>query len=437
MTGYAYLVVADVPIKVPAIPFGFFPNSTTRSSGVIIPTYGEEQKRGFYLTRGGWYQVLGDYADLQILGDKYSKGSWALHTSLGYTWRYHFSGRFTFDYSVNKDNEDINAPIRKDYSVRWSHRQDSKANPTRSFSANVDLSSSQYNLYNSRNYNDIPNQARNSNISFSKNWPGTPFSFTASAQARQNSRTKVTDLQIPSASLRMSSIYPFRSKSGSGKYKWYENINLSYSAQMLNKVSAFDSTLLTSKTLDDLKSDFAQSIPLGVNFKIGKLITITPSLSYKGILHTRYDHHRLILDQSGKSFKDTIDYSGRSINYLQAINPNVSVSLSPKIYGMFTSKRKDGYFVAMRHVMSPVIGFSFTPDMRKINPNYYDSLYSRETYPFGTGAVPVISETNPRYLSPKSENKAQVYSPWQDQQYGVPSVNGRQGSVTVGTGRRC
>lgn len=430
ITGYAYLVVADVPIKIPAIPFGFFPNSTTRSSGVIIPTYGEEQTRGFYLARGGWYQVLGDYADLEILGDKYSKGSWAVHNSLGYNWRYHFSGRFTFDYSVNKDNEDISFPTQKDYRISWSHRQDSKANPTRNFSASVNFSSREYSERNSRNYNARVNTNKNSSINFSKNWPGTPFSFNASAQASQNTISKQTDLRLPSATFRMTSIYPFRSKTGSGQYKWYENINLGYSAEMLNEVSEYDSLLLSHQTLKDLNTDLKQSVPFGVNFKVGKLITITPSLTYTGILHTKYAHHKVLWDPKINNFKDTVDYMVHQINYLQAINPNLSVSLSPKIYGMFVSKKTDGYFVAMRHVMSPVIGFSYTPYMGKINPDYYDTLVSRRAYPFGSQPGSLNKTQNIWPLGSQSNSVfKEVYSPWENQQYGVPSSSRRQGNI--------
>lgn len=413
ITGYAYMVVADIPIKMVGIPFGFFPNTTERASGILMPTWGEETTRGFFLRDFGWYQVLGDYADYEITGDYFTRGSWAVRNKVGYKWRYHFSGNLQFDYAVTTDNYEVDPQKRTDYKIRWSHRQDAKANPTMNLSANVNFSSRQFDEAHSYNSQDYLSSTTSSSVNFSKRWPGSPFNLSLSANATQNKQTQMVDMSLPSGSFNMSAIYPFRSKQGSGKYKWYENISLTYSSSFRNELETFSDVLLERETWDSLRNGFQHSFPLAVNFKIGKLITITPSMSYTGVVFT---HHKQISDYpvydstAGGFLYDVQEFN--NIRYEHAINPNIGVSFNPKVYGMLVSSKEDSYVEAIRHVMTPSAGFSFTPDMRRINNMaYWDTV---------------------NYITVGGDTAiAKIYNWYEDEIYSPPSSNGKSGSLRL------
>jgi len=413
ITGPAYLVVLDIPIRFLAIPFGFFPNTTERASGILLPTYGEERVRGFYLRDFGWYQVLGDYADFRIQGDAYSKGSWAVRNTLSYKWRYHFSGSFAFNYAVTDNSDAEDYATKKDYAIRWSHRQDPKANPTQNFSASVNFTSTDYDRNYSYNSDAYLNTSTNSSISYTKRWPNTPFNLSLSANASQNKQTRTVDLSLPTGSFNMSSIYPFRSKSGGGKYKWYENISLTYSSSFKNELSTYDSLMFKQETWGDMDNGFQHSVPLAINFKIGKLITITPSMSYTGVFFTKHIKIDNLVEYdsiTGEYIEDITEIKG--LKYEHAINPSLGISFTPKFYGMLISTKEDSYIEAIRHVLSPSAGFSFTPDMNKINNvHYYDSLY---------------------YINEENEQEFYDTYNWYEQElYSPPSSNGRSGSLRL------
>ncbi len=411
IAGPSYFVVQDIPIKILGLPFGFFPNTTNRSSGLLFPTYGEDRQRGFYLLDLGWYQVLGDYADFRILGDFYSKGSWGMESTLSYKRRYYYGGNFSFNYNINKNNDDATFLENKGYRILWSHRQDAKANPTQNFSANVNFSSSNYEKYNSYDPYEYTQNQKSSSISFTKNWPGTPFSLALSANANNNSQSKTVTMNLPTGSFNMNSIYPFRRKTGSGKYKWYENVNIRYTSKFDNQIFTYDTIVFSQQTLDTMKYGFRHDIPLSVNFKIGNLITVTPSLNYSGILNSGYSvmDSTVYIDGVG-----VVQYTHhvKELTYAHAINPSIGVSFAPKLYGMYASTKEDGYIKAVRHVLSPSAGFSFTPDMNKFNRNYYDSVHY------------INSEGERIYYGLFNPFKNEVNS-------SPPSSSGRSGSVSL------
>lgn len=407
VTSLAYLVVADIPFKFIGIPFGFFPNTTSRTSGVLIPSYGEEQRRGFYLRDFGWYQVLGEHADLSMQGDWYQKGSWAIRNRLSYKWRYHFSGNFGFNIAEFKDNQDESVQPRKDYSLRWTHRQDAKANPTQNFSASVNFSSQQYDQNHSYSSSQYLNTSTNSSISYTKRWPGTPFNLSLSANANQNRQTETVNLSLPTGSFNMSTIYPLRRKNGTGKYKWYENMGLSYSSNFKSILETYTEVLTEKATWDSLQTGFSHAVPLSVNFKIGKLLTISPSMNYKGNIYTHHIEIDKVVEYdsvSGKYVENVTEFD--DITYEHAFNPTIGVSFTPKMYGMLTSTKEDSYVEAIRHVLSPSVSASFTPDMNEFNnTSYYDTL---KTVDGGSH---------------------RVYSKYEDELYTPPSSNGKSGSV--------
>lgn len=233
ISGFANLYIEDVPLPL-AIPFGFFPITKKGTSGIIMPTYGEERMRGFNLRDGGYYWFINDYVDLTLTGTIYTNGSWGVNAGSNYRKRYKYNGTFNFSLSRNHTSEKglSDYSQSKDWSIRWTHAQDAKANPYSTFSASVDMSSSSNNYYNATNINDIANQRKQSSITWSKKWPDLPFNITAGFTHNQNSRDTMISLSFPNLNFRVSQIYPFRKKDRVGKIKWYENIGFTYNAEL-------------------------------------------------------------------------------------------------------------------------------------------------------------------------------------------------------------
>lgn len=414
VSGPAYLVVEDVPVPLLGLPFSFFPNSRQRGAGVLIPRYGEEQNRGFFLKEGGWYQPLGQYMDMLLTGDIYSNLSWAVNMRTSYKVRYRFNGNMTFSYAYNLTGAkgDADTQERKDFRWNWTHSQDPKANPTQSFSANVNFSSSGYDKNNSNITNDYLTGQKSSSINFSKNWPGSPFNLGISANARQNISDSTLSLDLPTGSFNASTMYPLRKKGGTGKYKWYENIGFSYNSKFASRLQNIKDTLLFDPDVwDQLSAGFSHSIPFVINLKSDKIkmLTISPSLNYEGRVNNFYITKRLGDDPLNPTIiTDTVN----KVTYAHAVNPGISVGLSPKIYGMFQNTRPDPNVIAVRHVMQPRATFSFVPDMRGINPNYYDTLVYVEN----------------------GEVKEHRYSYYEKSLYSAPSSAGKSGNVGLSFG---
>ena len=419
ISGPAYLVIQDVPLPMLGLPFGFFPNSRQRGAGILLPRYGEETSRGFYLRDFGWYQPLGQYVDMQALGQVYSKGSWGVKWGSNYRWRYHFNGNMRIEYNNNirngKERDEEDAVIVKDFRWTWSHRQDAKANPTQSFSANVNFSSSGFDRDNANITQDYLTSQKSSSISFTKNWPGTPFNLSLSANARQNTKTETVDMDVPTGSFNASTMYPFRKKDGGGSNTWYrdilDNIGFSYNSKFAGKLSGVADTMVFYKEpWQEMNKGFSHSIPFVINLKSKrlKILTISPSLSYQGRLydyHVRKTIEQTDLDSDPTIITDTV----RQLSYAHAINPSVSFGLTPKVYGMYINKRANPSLIAVRHVMQPRASFSFTPDMSGVNPNYYDTLEYVED----------------------GEVEQQSYSYFEKNMYGTPSSAGRAGRLNL------
>ncbi|HJZ39358.1 MAG TPA: putative LPS assembly protein LptD [Bacteroidales bacterium] len=410
VSGPAFMVLEDIPLPL-ALPFGFFPNTVNRSSGLLIPTYGEEQLRGFNLRNGGWYFAINDYLDFTLLGSVYSRGTWGLSAASVYKKRYRFNGKFSAEFMNNRVNDDPTYTPSKDFRISWNHSQDPKANPTRKFSANVNFSTTSYEKNHSYSVNDYLTNTKQSSISYSKNWPGRPFNFTANLQQSQSSKTHIMNLTLPAMTFNMNRIYPFRGKTSDGKYNWFENIQVSYSSKLANQISAPDSTFFTRRTLETMKNGFSHSIPISLtNIKIFKLINISPGMSYSGVLYTSYLNKRPRTDSlqyTGVLVTDTI----RKLTYAHALSTSLGISASPKLYGMFQSKKSDSYIAQVRHVMTPSASFSFSPDMSGLMPDYYR-----------TAAYPNTVTKQIQYNE---------YSVYEQYLYGTPTVNGRSGSVSL------
>jgi hypothetical protein len=382
--GPAYLVIEDVPFPL-ILPFGFFPQQSGRSSGIRMPTYGEETSRGFFLRNLGYYFAIGEHMDLDLSGDYYTLGSWALRSSSRYTKRYKFDGSFNLQYAFNTTGEKGSADYSAatTFSVQWSHRQSPKARPGTNFSANVNFASANNNLYNNNAahnpYQNI-NNTISSSISYSRAWQGSPFNLSVSANHNQNMRDSTYSVTFPNITFSMSRIYPFAKKERVGKKALYEDISLTYSTTFDNKV-AFKSTELKDPNFaKKINNGLNHNINIGLpNFPILKYINLSPSVRYgtkwyfKSI-EKNWDsvNHRVVTDTT------------RAFSKLGMVHEySFSASLNTQIYGLVKFK-KGSKIEAIRHVMKPSIGLSYNPDLRKPFNGYRmvqkDTLGNMEQY---------------------------------------------------------
>ena len=406
VAGPAYLVLADVPLPL-GLPFGFFPNSRTKTSGILIPKYGEEDRRGFYLREGGYYFAMNDFMDLRITGDIYTNGTWGVRLGSNYKWNYHFNGNLNVRFFKNVDGyKDVpeTYSVSRDYAIGWSHAQDSRANPNSSFRASVNLSSSSYDRNHTRNINNVVRNTKQSSISYTRSFNG-PFNFSASLNHSQNSNTQAVNMVLPKVSFNMSRLTPFKRKVSTGRKRFYEDIQLSYTSLLENRVNTYDTLLFTSSVWDDMQSGFKHNIPLSLAIKpfrktpMLQSFSITPSINYSGNLYSKQTLY--YLDDDGEVQKDTIS----KISYAHSLFPSISAGLAPKIYGMFTFRGK-GRMEQIRHVMTPAASFSYVPDMSSIAADYYRHL-----------------------VDPETGDTLKTYSIYEDQIYGTPTSRGASGSV--------
>lgn len=409
ISGPAYFVIEDVPLPI-GIPFGFFPTTKTSKSGVLIPTYGEETRRGFFLRNGGYYLAFSKYADLRITSDIYTNGTWGARISSNYRKRYKFTGNFSFNYYQNVTGEKgIDYTISKDYAVVWSHSQDAKANPTRRFSASVNFSTSSYDVNHTRNVNNVMRSTKQSSISLSKVWPNSPFNFNASANASQNTIDRSMNIKVPQMAVNMNRIYPFRRKVRVGKPRWYEDIQISYSSTLENRLNTRDTSLFKS-TWEDFDKAYQHNIPVSFNLKALKYFTISPNLRYTGVLFTKTIHPQYIEDFQYPNTDIRVDTfmidTVSNLRYAHAYVPSISVNFSPKIFGMYEFREKSR-IEAIRHVMTPRATFSYTPDMKGKVPDYYQEV--------------VIDSTG----------QTRIYSLFDESIYRTPVPTGRQGAVSL------
>ena len=374
--GFTNLELEGIPLPI-FIPFGFFPITKKATSGIIMPTYGEERMRGFNLRGGGYYIYINDYIDMNITGDIYTNGSWGLQYATQYRKRYKFNGNLNFTISKNYVSEKGLPDYQEssDWSVRWTHTQDGKANPYSSFSASVDMSSANNNYYNANTVDGIANQRKQSSISWSKKWPESPFSLSGSFNHSQNSRDSSIAITLPNLSLRMTQIYPFRKKGKSGEMKWYDNIGVSYSAELRNSIQTKEDKLFKSSFERDWSNGFKHNIPISLQFKIAKDVTFTPSLNYNGYLNLKTIEKIWIPDTSANGGQ-FITRDDPGLNYSHDYSASGSIGYTPTIYGMFMFK-PGCKVVAIRHMIRPSISASYTPAIKPLG-NYKKSYFDGE-----------------------------------------------------------
>lgn len=399
-TGSANVIIEGVPTPI-FLPFGLFPISESHRSGFVLPGYTIEQARGLGFTRGGYYFYLNDYADLETQADLYTKGSWAGYLTSRYYNKYHYSGNVAFSYAYNKTGEDFDpaATIQKDFAFVWQHQKDPKSLPGINFNANVNIQSGSYYQNNSYNTTQILQNQYSSNISFSKNWQGTPFSLTASATHNQNISSGQVTATLPDITFYMASQNPFKRKVAVGAAKWYEKITVGYTMHALNRITTYDSVLHLSKiALNDFSNGMQHNIPITASYTVLRFINLSFNAAYNEYWYSESDR---------KAYNDITGKIDTTINrgFITARDFNAGMTMTTRIYGMV--KFKKGKVKGIRHVLTPSLGMSFRPDFAKAPYNYYYQ------------ARLDTSQTK------------QLISPYEMSVIGMPP-SGRSGSITMG-----
>lgn len=379
-TGPAYMVVGDVPLPL-VIPFGFFPFTDTYSSGLIMPTFGDDYERGFYLKNIGYYFAISDYVDLELTGDIYTRGTWAIYGRSHYKKRYKFSGNI----SINYRSDVLSEPTMPDYqkhqnfNIVWTHTQDAKANPYCNFSASVNFSTSGYNRSNINSYYNAVLNSENtkaSSISYTQRFPESPWSITASLLVSQRTKDSTLNLTLPDIAVNMSRIYPFKRKKPVGKERWYEKISLSYSGA--GKIAASnmkERAFATSNFLRDWQSGLNHKLSTNATFMLFKYLSVTPNISLTDRMYfTRIDQHWD--EEQQRLARDTTD------GFYNVFDFNVGLSLSTKIYGFYTPYRKwfpNSRLEKVRHIITPTVSITYHPDFGTSWWNYY-GYYDETVY---------------------------------------------------------
>lgn len=405
--GPAYLVVADVPLPL-AIPYGFFPFSKKYSSGFIMPSYGDESTRGFYLRDGGYYFALSDKWDLKLLGEIYTKGSWGLSVATNYRKRYRYNGTFYAAYQDTKTG-DKGLPDytrQQSFKIQWSHRQDQKASPYSSLAASVNFATSSYernNLGSLYNPQTLTQTTRTSSVSWGTNFSSIGLSLSATANLNQNMSDSSIALTLPDLNISLSRFYPFKRRHAVGAERWYEKISVSYTGQISNSINTKEDRLLRSNLIKDWRNGMQHRIPVSGNFTLFNYINVSPSFNFTDRMYT---------NKVTKSWNRTTqkEVSDTTYGFHNIYNWDLSLSASTKLYGMFIPNRKifGDKIQAIRHVITPSVSFSYAPDFGSSRYGYY-STYQRTN---ADGSVELVD-----------------YSPYSNGLYSVPG-RGKTGNVS-------
>ena len=371
VTGPAYFKLEGTPLPV-GIPFGIFPNAKGQRNGILVPSWGESANRGFYFENGGFYWGINEYVDLQLVGDIYTRGSWAIKPTVRYNKRYAFNGSFSGSYAVNKIGTKGSADYNEstDFKVRWVHKQDPKARPKSSFSADVYIVSSNYNKYNAISSNEYLSNTFQSSVAYQTSI-GSLFNFTANASHSQNTLTRVMTVTLPEFTLNMNRVYPLKNVGNPAKKRWYKDLYISYTANAKNYVSMADSLFFKPNWLDNLQNGIQHRVPISMPVKLFKHITWTTSATFLDRMYFRYFEKQWVDDPTmangGYVMTDTIN------QFRNVFSFDVSSTLTTKLYGMVNFKK--GPVRAIRHVFTPSVGLSYNPDYSRDFWNYYGTYY--------------------------------------------------------------
>ena len=370
--GPTYLVVADVPLPF-AIPYGFFPFTKNYSSGFIMPTYGDETDRGFYLRDGGYYFAISDKMDLKLLGEIYTKGSWAVSAASNYRKRYRYSGSFLVNYQNTLHGEKNMPDFSKttSFKVQWSHRQDQKANPYSSLTASVNFATTSFernNLNSMYNPQAMTQSIRTSSVGWQTSFSSIGMSLTSTFNLNQNMRDSMIALTLPDLTITIAPFYPFKKKKAAGDPKWYEKISIAYNGQIKNEINTKEEKILHSSLSKDWVNGMSHTIPIKASFTLFNYVTVTPQFNFAD--KTLFRKVNKSWDEaSQKEVADTVS------GFYNLYNWNLGVNMSTKLYGFWIPNRKifGEKVQAIRHVITPTVGFTYAPDFSTDRYGYYST----------------------------------------------------------------
>lgn len=406
VSGPAYMVLAGLPLPL-AVPFGYFPFSSKYSSGIIVPTFGDDYQRGFYLSDGGYYFAISDNMDLALTGELYTKGSWGIEARSSYVKRYKYNGNFQISYlkSIYGDKGSPDYSKQTNFQIIWSHTQDSKVNPNMSLSASVNFSTSGYSRNDIGSYysSAFTENTKSSTVNMTYRFPGTKWSLSTTANVAQRSQDSMLTVSFPNVTVTMSQLYPFKRKRQVGAEKWYEKIKMSYSGIFNNSLTARQDVFFKKSLIKDWRNGMKHSIPISATFNVLKYINITPSLTLTDRMYT--NKVRRQWDPNASAEVCDTSYSLYNVWDFQG-----SLSLDTKLYGFYKPLPFLGDKVKMiRHVFTPTVSFSAAPDFGSSFFGYYGRY---------------------NYTDAQGKQQSRQYSYFPNALFGVPGV-GKMGAVSV------
>lgn len=405
--GPAYLVIADVPLPL-AIPYGFFPFSSSYASGIIMPTYGDDSTRGFYLRDGGYYFAINDKVDLKLLGEIYTKGTWGISAASNYRKRYKFNGSFfaSFQNTITGDKGMPDYAKETSFKIQWRHSQDSKANPYNStLSANVNFATSSYersNLNSMYNPQAMTQSTRTSSVSWGTSFSSIGMTLSSTFNLSQNMRDSSLAVTLPDLNISISRFYPFKRKHAAGSERWYEKLYMSYTGHISNSITAKESEFLDKSLVKDWRNGWQHTIPIGGSFSLFDVINISPSFNLTD---------RTYMTKVNKAWEGNKEVSDTIRGFYNVYNWNLSLSASTEVYGFYIPSRKifGDKIDRIRHVFKPSVSFSYAPDFAQHRYGFWDSYQKTNA----DGSVEMVE-----------------YSPYQNNLYGSVS-KGKTGSISL------
>ena len=406
VTGPAYMVLADVPLPL-AIPFGFFPFTEKYSSGIIVPTFGDELARGFYLRDGGYYFAINDYIDLALTGEIYTKGSWGINARSAYIKRYKYSGNFDLSFitTITGDKGLPDYSKMKNFKIAWTHTQDTKNNPNMSLSASVNFTTSGYtrnDLNSYYNSNSFTENTKSSTVNMTYRIPNSSWSFSATANITQRTQDSTLNVSFPNLTVSMGQIYPFKRKSVVGNERWYEKIQMSYSGRFQNSILTKQDQILKSNLIKDWRNGMYHNIPISATFNVFKYLNLTASFNFTDRMYTNKVMREWDTQQS-KIVQDT------TYGFYNVLNYYGSLSVDTKLYGFYKPWKIFGDKVqAIRHIFTPSISFSAAPDFSSPRYGFWKTL---------------------SYVNERGETVTEKCSPFSNGIFGTVS-QGKQGTVS-------
>ncbi len=410
VTGPAYLVLSDVPLPL-AVPFGFFPFSTTYQSGIIVPTFGDEYTRGFYLRDGGYYFAINDHVDLALTGEIYTKGSWGLNAQSAYIKRYKYSGNVNIGYlnTVTGDKGMPDYAKQTNFRLMWTHQQDPKANPNMTLSASVNFTTSGYSRNNLNSYYDpgqFTENTKSSTVNMTYNFPNSPFSLSTTANITQRTKDSTVAVSFPDFTLTMSRIYPFKRKHAVGSERWYEKISMNYTGIFRNSIETHQDKFFKSSLIKDWRNGMQHDIPISATFSVFKYLNISPSVKITDRMYT----NKIMREWDTQNSREKLD---TTYGFYNVYNYSASVSAQTKLYGFYTPLPFLGKKVqTIRHVFTPSLTFNAAPDFSSSRYGFW------KTY---------------SYTDNRGEAIEKKYSPFAHGLFGTTS-QGKQGTVSLSLG---